>query len=304
MELGQAKKIFLITKKSENVTARTLEIYEEVLKRFFEYIIAENVYVVTEVNPNHIRAFLVELQDKGLRGVTRHIYFRTLRTFFLFLYRNDYLTSNIMANVKPPKIEQKAMRTFTSQEISKMLNSFNRDTFTGFRNYCIFCMLFSTGMRKGEMVNLTLEDINITNDFIRIANGKGQRQRHVPIGRTMRRVLLQYLKMREEFLQGESCDWLFVTHKDTRKMTVAAINGVFHTLKVDLKMTGEKISCHTWRHTMAKNYLLNGGDIFSLQKILGHADITTTRGYLNLNEKEIQVQHAKYNPLDCKDWLY
>lgn len=303
MELGQAKKIFLITKKSENVTARTLEIYKEVLNRFFESLIDENIFAVTEVNENHIRSFLVELQDKGLRGVTRHIYFRSLRTFFLFLYHNDYLTSNIMANVKAPKIEQKDMRTYTAQEISKMLNSFNKGTFTGFRNYCMFCMFFSTGMRKGELMNLTLSDVNITNDFIRIAKGKGQKERYVPIGRTMRRVLLQYLKMREEFLKDCPCDWLFVTHKDSHKITISAINGVFHKLKTELKMTGEKISCHTWRHTFAKDYLLNGGDIFSLQKILGHADITTTRVYLNLNDKEIQMQHAKFNPLDNKDWL-
>jgi len=69
-------------------------------------------------------------------------------------------------------------------------------------------------------------------------------------------------------------------------------------------MTGEKIACHTWIHTFAKTYLLNGGDIFSLQKILGHADITTTKNYLNLNNREMKNQHAKFNLLDNKDWLY
>lgn len=304
MELGQAKKIFLITKKSENVTERTLEIYQDTLNRFFDYLFKMDIYDITEITADHIREFLILLQEQGLKGVTRHIFYRGLKTFFIFLYREDYIEKNPISDVKAPKFKRKIMRTFTAKEISKMLNSFNRETFTGFRNYCIFCLFFSTGIRKQEALDLTLSDINITSDLIRIRHGKGQKERYVPIGRTMRRTLLQYLKMREEFLQNESCEWLFVTYKDKRKMTPSAINGVFHRMKVDLKLTGEKISSHTWRHTMAKNYLLNGGDIFSLQKILGHSNITTTKGYLNLNDKEIKLQHFKYNPLDNKDWIY
>ena len=232
------------------------------------------------------------------------MYFRTIRTFFIFLYQNDYITNNPITNVKAPKIEEKEMRTFTSQEITKLLNAFDKFTFIGFRNYCIFCTFFSTGMRRGELIELTLADVNITNDFIRIEHGKGQKERFVPIGKTLRRLLLQYLRQREEFLNGESCKWLFITSKIERKLTSSTLSDIFQKLKKELNLTGEKISCHTWRHTFAKNYLLNGGEIFSLQKILGHSDIATTKNYLNLNKNEIKMQHAKYNPLDNKDWLY
>jgi len=304
MELGQAKMIYLITKKSENVTVRTLETYEEILKRFYNYLLEKNIYDVSEVDAICIRQFFVLLQEQGLRGVTRHRYFRGLKTFFLFLHRDDYISKNPMTTVKPPKVEQKEMRTFTAQEISKLLNAFDKNTFIGFRNYCIFCLFFSTGMRRGEVVELRMADINITNDVIRIANGKGQKERIAPIGRTLKRSMIQYLRMREEYLSGDSCEWLFITPRYDRRMTKSCLNVLFRKLKKELKMTGEKVSCHTWRHTFAKNFLLNGGDIFSLQKILGHSDIATTKNYLNLNEKEIKMQHAKFNPLDNKDWLY
>lgn len=304
MELGQAKKIFILTKRSENVTSRTLETYDKALKRFFDYLVGQNIFAVTEITASHIRGFMVELKDKGLKGITVHQYYRVLRTFFTFLHQEDYLTKYLMVNVKPPKVEQKEMRTFTAQEISKLLNAFDRNDFIGMRNYCIMCLFFSTGIRKGELSDLTIADVNITNDLIRIANGKGQKERFAPIGKTLRRALIQYLTMREEYLNGESCRWLFITPRPNRKMTNSCMGVLFQKLKKTLKMTGEKVSCHTWRHTFAKNYLLNGGDIFSLQKILGHADIATTKNYLHLNEKEVKLQHARFNPLDNKDWLY
>lgn len=304
MELGQAKRIFFITKKSENVTVRTLETYDEVLKRFLKYLIERNVFDVSEVDSSNVREFLILLQEKGLRGVTRHRYFRSLRTFFLFLYREEYISKNPMLHIKPPKIEQKVMRTFTAQEISKLLNGFNRNTFFGLRNYCITAMLFSTGIRKSELVNLTLADINITNDLIRIAQGKGNKERYVPIGRTLRRTIIQYLKSRDEFLKGDSCSYLFITPRRERKMTGSCLSVLFQKLKKELKLTGEKVSCHTFRHSMAKNYLLNGGDLASLQALLGHSDITTTKKYINLNDTELKTQHAKFNPLDNSSWQY
>lgn len=178
MDLGQAKKIFFITKKSENVTERTLETYGDVLKKFFDYLFERSILDVSIVDANHIRSFFVVLQERGLKGISQHRYFRTLRTFFLFLYQNDYINGNPMKNVKPPKVEKKPMRTFTGQEISKLMNAFDKTSFIGYRNYTMFCLLFSTGIRKGELTNLTIADVNVTNDVIRI-DGKGRKTRVV-----------------------------------------------------------------------------------------------------------------------------
>ncbi|CUH95842.1 hypothetical protein P22_1927 [Propionispora sp. 2/2-37] len=303
MELGEGKKIFFITKKSENVTERTIGTYADVLDKFFEYLLKKDIYDVELVTSNVIREFLISLQEKGLKGITRHRYFRVIKTFFIFLFREDYIDKNPITNVKPPKVEKKVMRTFTSKEISKLLNAFDKSTFIGFRNYTIFCLFFSTGIRKGELLNLKITDVNITNDLIRVL-GKGQKERCIPIGRAMKRILKQYFAMREEFLDGEFCEWLFITLKIERKMTSSSINSLFMRLKKELNLEGEKISSHTWRHTFAKNYLLAGGDIFSLAEIMGHADLDTTRNYLSLNEKELKIQHKKFNPLDNHDWLY
>lgn len=302
LDLEKAKEIFYVAKKSENVTDRTLETYEEVIPRFLKYLGEENILDIRDVRSIHIREYLVTLREKGLRGITSLKHFRCIRTFFLFLEREDCLNKNPLKNVKPPKPEQKEMRTFNAQEVNKILNFFDRNDFFGMRNYCIMCLFFSTGIRKGEVTDLTLDNIDNISQLIRIEKGKGQKARSVPIGKKLRYVLKQYLGKREDYLNGESCEWLFVSRRPERKMTKSCISVLFQKLKKNLGLTGEKVSAHTWRHTHAKNYLLNGGDIFSLQKILGHADIATTRKYINLDTRELKSQHAKFNPLDNRAW--
>ncbi len=303
MDLRTAKRVFLTAKKAQGVTDRTLRSYTEEITRFFEFVSSKNVFSVTEVTPDLIREFLNSLREKKLRNITIHRYYAEIKTLFIFLHCEDYIKSNPIKNIKPPKVEQKQMRTFTAQEISKLLNAFDKNEFYGMRNYCIMATLFSTGMRKMELMKLTTKDLNITNDLFRIEFGKGNKERYVPIGKTLRRILIQYLRMREEFVGDEFCPWFF-PNRNKQQMTASGLNILFRRLKVELNLTGEKVSPHTIRHTFAKNYLLNGGDVFSLQKIMGHAELETTRQYLNLNDEEIKVQHAKFNPLDNKGWAY
>lgn len=304
MDLGDAKRIFILTKKSENVSERTVAIYHEILNRFFNDLFEKQILKAEEVKANHIREFLLRLHDEGLKGVSVHRFYRGIKTFFLFLVGDGYLEENPIKAVKPPKIEKKDMRTFTSQEISRMLNVFNQEEFFDFRNYTIFCLLFSTGIRKSEMQNLKLSDVNITNDLIRI-HGKGDKERFVPISRSFKKTFERYLKKREEFLSkfNKTTDFVFVTENNYSRLSTSCINRIFGVVKDKLGLEGEKISSHTWRHTFAKNYLLCGGDIFSLQKIMGHSNITTTKAYIALNDKELKMQHARFNPLDNKDWL-
>lgn len=302
MDLRTTKRIFLTAKKAEGVTARTLETYTTDLNKFFAFLVSKDIYDITSVTEETIREFLESLTET-MRNITIHRHWAELKTLFIFLHREDRVTDNPMKNIKPPKVEKKIMRTFTAQEISKLLNAFDKSDYFGLRNYCIMAMFFSTGIRKTELTGLREVDINIANDLIRIEFGKGNKERYVPIGKTLRRTLIQYFRMRKSYLGDESCKWLFPS-RTKRRMTSSAINILFQKLKKELKLTGEKISSHTWRHTFAKNYLLNGGDIFSLSAILGHSDIETTKQYLNLNDAEIKLQHARYNPLDNKDWLY
>lgn len=301
MKLVQAKEIFMVSRRANNVSMRTLEWYGNILDEFIDYLTVGKVEDVELITRYSIIGFLDHLQER-LRGVTVQGYYRAIKAFFAFLFEEEYILRNPMKKLKSPKAEQKMMRTFNKQEIASILRYYDQMDYFGLRNYTIMCLLFSTGMRKGELLNLKLKDVNLTVDMIKVM-GKGSKERVIPVSRALRRVMLQYLRKRDEYLEGVYCEY-FLTNKDKRQLRISGLNAVFAKLKKDLKLGGEKFSPHTWRHTFAKTFLLNGGDIFSLQKILGHSDITTTKRYINLNDKEIKQQHAKFNPLDNSEWAY
>lgn len=187
-----------------------------------------------------------------------------------------------------------------------MLHGIDTSDFIGFRNYTILSLLLSTGLRRREYLGLTLLDVDFNTGLIHVL-GKGDKERFVPIGNTLARILKKYLKRRDEYmsevLKGHSSAVLFIS-KDGNQLTISGSDSIFQELKGKLGMNGKKYSAHTWRHTFAKTFLLNGGDVFTLQKILGHSDITTTKVYINLSDNEMKAQNSKFNPLDNSRWQY
>ncbi len=303
MELRKARKIFLDSKKTEGVTARTYQTYRDTLKPFLLYLTDEGIFDLEDVEVIHIRGYLVKHKEMGVRNVTLHRDYRVMKTFFLFMYSEGVLQRNLFEKIKPPKIEKKLARTFTTKEIKTILNSFDKSSFTGLRNYTMTELMFSTGIRKAEMADARINDLNITGELLKI-RGKGNKERFIPIGKVMQKTFSKYLKQRKEYLEerGMESEFLFVSIRGTR-ISVDGIGTIFQKVRERLGLQGERTGCHTWRHTFAKNYLLNGGDIFSLQKIMGHESLETTKLYLSLLTDDVKSQHARYNPLDNMDWL-
>lgn len=297
-DLETAKSLFLINRKARNLSKQTLFWYDLYLKNFIQHLGNRDIGSIQGSDIEQY--FIFRREQPKTRDITVRDIYKVLRVFFNFLIDEEYIVRDPMKRIRQPKIRQKIMRTFSKQEIQKILGSFDRNEFFGLRDYLIMCCFFATGMRKAELIGLKLSDISITTDMIKVM-GKGSRDRMVPIGRTLRRIILQYLNQREEYLSGYYCNYFIVSQRKTQ-LTHHGMNCLFQRIKRNLGASGERFSPHTWRHTFAKNYLLNGGDVFSLQKILGHSDIATTKKYIALNDKEIKIQHSKFNPLDNAEW--
>ena len=300
MTISEAYDIFFISRKARNLSKNTITWYKLSLDKLVPYCEKNNLKNLEDIKPYHIELLLGELKGT-VRDITLKDYFNTFRVFFTYLFDEEYIDRNPMKTMRAPKVPQKVMRTFTPQEISQILKSFNTTDFLGLRNYTIMCLFFSTGMRKSELLDLKMNDVNITLDILKVT-GKGNKQRMLPIGKTLRRVLMRYMNEREDYLKDTTCEYLIISYV-RQQFKEGGINRIFNTIKKELNIEGEKFCAHTWRHTFAKTFLLNGGDLFSLQRIMGHSSLNTTRKYVSLNDKEIKLQHAKYNPLDNKDWM-
>ena len=128
----------------------------------------------------------------------------------------------------------------------------------------------------------------------------------MPLSHTLRKVILKYLQKRGEYIAEHKLlkSPYLIINKDRERLGVSAISCIIAKIGKDENITGVRVSPHTFRHTFAKFFLLNGGDLFSLQKILGHSDIEMTKRYVEMNEVELKIQNDKFNPFDNTSWRY
>ena len=196
-----------------------------------------------------------------LSTATIHGHVRTLRAFFLWLVLEGLLERNPAKGLKPPKIEKKGVSTLSDQEMKNILDSFNPTLPSDARNQTIFMLMIDTGMRVKELVNLKFEDIQMDEGLIKVM-GKGKRERIVPFGSKVQRSLQRYsFRYRlKPVHQDINNVFLSVTGSP---VTESSIKLVFARLA---KRTGvHRLHAHLCRHTFATRFLINGGDVFSLQ---------------------------------------
>ena len=174
-----------------------------------------------------------------------------------------------------------------------MLRQCNRKTFIGLRDYTILLTLIDTGLRVSELCGLGVCDIDWSSGFMRVL-GKGSKERLVPFGTTLRRALHEYIGRKGQF-GGDH--YLFV-NQFAQRLDRRVVRLILLKLGEKAGVKGVRISPHTCRHTFAKNWILNGGDPFSLQRILGHTTQQMVSHYVNLAANDIRVQHSKFSPAD------
>lgn len=306
MEFNEVKKKFMLRCFALRLADTTITAYEEFFSSFEKFVKAENkLNSFEQVDTIALRRYLV-LLSSTMCGVTVEGYYRKLKTLYNFLLNEGLIKSNPVNTIERPKVAKRKIQTFNSNEVYTMLNAYDVNTFIGLRNYTLLSFLLATGVRRSEFINLTIFDVDLQADIIRVI-GKGDKERLIPIGKKLKLILKRYLKARDEYLEQEckhKTSAAFFINRYGDKLQLSGANSIFQSLKKTLGLRGKRFSAHIWRHTFAKSFLLNGGDVFSLQELLGHADVDTTRIYINLNTQELKQQNDKYNPLDNTKWQY
>ena len=202
--------------------------------------------------------------------------------------------NNVAKDLKPPKISKKIVTTLSDQEIESIINTLSPINPSEARNQTIFMILLDSGLRIGELVNLKMGDVHMDDGFLKVM-GKGKKERIVPIGRSAQRALQRYFfRYRSNpTLPGVDNAFLSIHGKP---LTENSIKLMFARLA---QRSGvQRLHAHLCRHTFATRFLINGGDVFTLQQILGHSTLEMVRHYVNLASNHIAMQHQRFSPLD------
>lgn len=257
-----------------NVSPRTIKYFEWTFniwrKRIREFPTKQN-----------IKEFVIQLQESGISAATTNSYIRGINSFLSWLHENEYTTERL--RMKPIKEPQKVLKVFDDKQLKALL-SFKPQTFYQHRLYALLCLLIDTGMRINEALTLTRGNIDMDNLIVKVS-GKGDKERIIPISLECRKVLYKFLK-RHDF------NLVFGTRQG-EKLIYRNILREFKVLCKKLGINDVRTSWHTLRHGYALNHIREGGDVFSLQRILGHSDLSVTKRYVGLTENDLKLVHKK-----------
>jgi len=297
---------------AEGKSPKTIRWYLGKLRIFQEYLAAQGIPLdAAAVTTAHLRAFLVHLRedvradaqnplkparDAPLAAGTIQGYARTLKAFFAWLAREEYLPKDPAQRVGIPKAPDTVVETFSEAQVQRLLGVIDRRGARGFRDYSIVLVLLDTGIRLSELVHLQVGDVDFDRATFKVL-GKGARERLVPFGAKVQASLWKYLHKFRPAPFHPSVGEVFL-RSDGLPMTGNYVYRLVRGYGEAAGLEGVRCSPHTFRHTFAKNYLLNGGDLFTPQKILGHSSLYVVRLYVNLASEDVQAQHRRYSPVD------
>lgn len=271
-------------KYERRVSDNTVESYGENLKMLTEAI-DKNILSLTSED---IRSFLNSLE---LTPKTKAHYLSVLNSFYNYMIFNGNITVNPCNGIKSPKLEKKLPNYLTIEEIDKLLDIKLLKPID-YRNKAMLEVLFATGTRISELINLTLNQIDFDECIIRVL-GKGKKDRIIPLGNTAIEYLKLYINEYRPFiLKTKNSEYVFVNKNGTKMSR----QGFFKILKKLVKEAGieKDVSPHTLRHSFATYLLNNGADLRVIQELLGHENLVTTEIYSHLSNKKIEEDYSHH----------
>mgnify|MGYP002575685613 FL=1 len=285
---------FLITQQIKGNTQKTVAYYKNCVVPMINYIGADmDIHLLdTEI----LRKYALFLRESGICDNSYKTYIKGIKAYLHWLFEEDYTALNFSDKLKLPKAQRKTIDILNPAEIKIILSSFDTKSFQGLRNYCICALMLDSGLRRGEVIRLKVSDVHIFEGYA-VINGKGNKQRLVPLGNNSKRYLIKYINLRP--IDSDS-NALFLT-KQKKPITNSTIARIFKTLQAQKVAQGSltrRIYPHLLRHTFATSYLENGGNIYALQQILGHTTLDMVKKYVHLTQAKTVVNFSNYSPLD------
>lgn len=289
---SRASEAFRLRCRAQNLSPLTCGWYAQILELFGRFLEAQEVSLVREVTPDLIRLYLDELRSRNSSGTIARTY-GALRCFFGFLSRERLIPQNPFMLVEKPRMERKLVQPLSLDQARLLLSAPNQKRFIGQRIWTMMVLILDSGLRLAEVISLRTDRINFEGNVLRVI-GKGNKEREVPFGATSKQALWNYVLRRGD-IPGQ--DLLFVNQYGER-LCRRWVDRAFKRLGEKVCIKGVRVSPHTLRHTFATQYIMNGGDAFSLQQILGHSTLEMVKVYVGLANRDVALLHQRFSPIE------
>lgn len=307
--LGELIHAFEITNRTLNRSPKTTAWHSSNLRLFKDFLAARgSSLAISDIGIQEAREYILYLQerkryvghpltptrDERLSPRTVRAHVESLKAFFSWLFAEGYTESNKLKRLRFPAVPRRYVEVLNAEEIGRILASIDQSNPMGLHNMPVVVTLLDTGLRLAELVSLKFADARVEQGYLKVM-GKGSRERMVPIGVSTQRLLLRYIYQArpQPSLAQESNVFLADTG---RPLTINCVRLMLERLG---RQSGvPRLHAHLCRHTFATNYLMNRGDIFTLQQILGHSSLEMVRRYVILSSEFVIGQHSRFSPLD------
>ena len=276
------------------VSRNTSEAYSRDIGAYFRFLTSRGITVPEQITATDVAAFIAAQKESGLAPRSRARSLSAIRMLHKFLLTERYCTANPTAIIEAPRTMRKLPQVLTATEVEALLVAPKGDEPMEMRDRAMLQLLYATGLRVSELVQLRMQDVNLTAGYL-LTFGKGGKERLVPLGEVANAATSEFLQYaRPRLGRGHDCPILFLTRLG-EGMTRQAF---WNIIKKRAFTAGirKSISPHTLRHSFATHLLENGADLRSVQLMLGHADLSTTQIYTHVSKERLKRLHGQFHP--------
>ncbi|MCL1700626.1 tyrosine-type recombinase/integrase [Lysinibacillus sp. Bpr_S20] len=307
---------YMLDCSAKGLSPKTLKSYEQTLRLFARYLF-DNFEIddVKSVKAEHVRAYIRSIEERGKfevsadetpvnyperRGdfgkpvskTTIANYVRNIKAFYSHLYSEQLIRSNPLKDLKNVKPERKIKVMLEDNELKQFFRSFDVTKFDQYRDWVIARLIFDTGARIGELLEVVVSDIDLRGNALLLRKTKNSKQRFVYYSEKTRKHLRSWLAYKDRYSDSS---YVFPTNRGTK----LRIEGVERSFRLRSKDVGLQVTPHLLRNNFAKRYLVNGGDLATLSRLLGHASVDiTAQIYLDFADKEVMKKYRQHSPLE------
>lgn len=271
----------------------TVESYKRDVTQYITYLDGTGVTDISSTTKTTVLSYLLYLQKEGRASSTVSRTLASLRSYYLFMMQNGVVKLNPTSNLEAPHVEKKIPKILSGEEVELLLEQPKDCDNKGIRDKAMLELLYATGIRVSELINLDVSDVNVPMSFVRCKGGK--KERIIPMGHQAKDALENYINnVRKYMVKDENETALFVNCSGAR----LSRQGFWKLIKYYQHIAGIEtdITPHTLRHSFAAHLLENGADLHSIQEMMGHADISSTQVYSRMINSKIKDVYAKAHP--------